>query len=215
VIGSTTAVTNAFGNALWNTTAATTVPLGEFVTATATDSLGSTSEFSPCRESGTQVADPVVAPPRRTTPPRGQAPPNTPPETPRGPSCRDRQPPITTLKRGGLSVRDGKVTLKGRSRDRRSCPSGVQKVDVSLARVRGRTGVNCRFIRRSNRYSLTDRKNCRRPTLFRATGTRRWNFTFNLRLKPGLYRAQARGTDRARNKETPKKRRNIVFFQVR
>jgi hypothetical protein len=213
-LGSTTAVTNSFGNALWNATVAPTVPLGEFVTATATDSLGSTSELSPCRESGTAVADPAIAPPpgRKPTPPQGQQP--TPP-TQRGPSCRDRQPPITTLKRGGLKVRDGKVTLKGRSRDRRACPSGVQKVDVSLARVRGRTGVNCRFIRKRNRYSLTARKNCRRPTLFRATGTRRWNFKFALRLKPGLYRVQARGTDRARNKETPRKRRNIVFFQVR
>jgi hypothetical protein len=34
-------------------------------------------------------------------------------------------------------------------------------------------------------------------------------------LKPGLYRVQARGTDRARNKETPKKGRNLVSFRVR
>ena len=86
---------------------------------------------------------------------------------------------------------------------------------MSLARVQGRTGVNCRFIRKRNRYTLTGRKNCRRPTLFRAKGTARWKFQFDVPLKPGLYRAQARGTDRARNKETPSKRRNIVFFSVR
>jgi hypothetical protein len=34
-------------------------------------------------------------------------------------------------------------------------------------------------------------------------------------LHTGDYRVQARGTDKAGNKETPKKRRNIVFFTVR
>jgi hypothetical protein len=86
---------------------------------------------------------------------------------------------------------------------------------VSLARVNGRTGVNCRFIRRPDRYLLTGRKNCREPTLFKAKGTRRWTFTFGLRLEPGDYRVQARGFDKAGNKETPKKRQNIVFFTVR
>jgi hypothetical protein len=121
------------------------------------------------------------------------------------------------MKRSNVRVTSGgrKVVLRGRSADHRDCPSGVRKVDVSLARVAGRTGVNCRFLRRQNRYTLTGRKNCRRPTLFRATGTNRWTFTFDVPLKPGLYRAQARGTDRARNKETPKKRRNIVFFSVK
>ena len=86
---------------------------------------------------------------------------------------------------------------------------------MSLARVAGRTGVNCRFIKRPNRTGLTKRQNCRRPVLFKATGTDRWTFTFPVRLPAGLYRVQARGTDKARNKETPKKNRNIVFFQVK
>jgi hypothetical protein len=75
--------------------------------------------------------------------------------------------------------------------------------------------VNCRFLRQPDRYLLTPRKNCRRPTLFRATGLRKWKFTFPLKLRPGLYRAQARATDKAGNKETPKKGRNIVVFEVR
>jgi hypothetical protein len=128
--------------------------------------------------------------------------------------CPDRRPPITTLKRRG--VRRGEVLkLRGTSRDRGKCASGVRRVQVSLARVRGRTGVNCRFIRRPNRYRLTRRRNCRRPVLFTAKGKRRWSFTFPLELKRGRYRVQARATDRARNKETPKKRRNIVPFRVR
>jgi hypothetical protein len=129
-------------------------------------------------------------------------------------ACGDRRPPITTLRRSGLRT-GSTLKLSGTSRDRGSCASGVKRVQVSLARVKGRTGVNCRFVKRSNRYRLTRPKNCRRPVLFTARGTRRWTFSFRTALKPGLYRAQARATDRARNKETPKKRRNIVFFRVR
>jgi len=129
-------------------------------------------------------------------------------------ACGDRTPPVTTLRRGGVRA-GAALKLHGSSRDPGACASGVRKVQVSLARVQGRSGVNCRFIKRSNRYSLTRRQNCRRPVLFTARGTRHWSFTFRTALKPGLYRAQARATDRARNKETPKKHRNIVFFRVR
>jgi hypothetical protein len=86
---------------------------------------------------------------------------------------------------------------------------------VSLARVNGRTGVNCRFITEQDRYVLTRPKNCRAPTLFTATGTKRWKFTFDIHLLRGDYRVQARAFDKAGNKETPKKRQNIVFFTVR
>jgi hypothetical protein len=212
-LGSTTATTNANGEALWNITAAEVVPLGEFVTGTTTDPSGNTSEFSACRESGTQVPDPVIEPAVE----HPQTPVQTPQQPqPQGAACTDRKPPITTLK--GASVRlsrDGKkLDLTGTSADHRECPSGVARVDVSLARVSGRTGTNCRFIKKPNKYALTAPKNCRRPTLFKATGTDTWTFTFPLKLKAGLYRVQARGTDKARNKETPKKNRNIVFFEV-
>jgi hypothetical protein len=140
-------------------------------------------------------------------------PPVTPPVKP--PKCKDKLPPITTLKRGGVEVGRRSFKLHGRSHDRKKCRSGVGKVQVSLARVRGRTGVNCRFVRSDERYQLTGRKNCRQPTLFRATGTSKWSFSFDLRLRPGLYRVQARATDKKGNKETPKKRRNIVFFSVK
>ncbi len=149
----------------------------------------------------------VVAPP----PPSVNPPSVTPPT-----KCTDKLPPITTLKRRGLHLAaDGRLSLRGRSKDQKKCRSGVRRVQVSIARVKGRTGTNCRFIRHPNRYQLTAPKNCRRPTLFKAKGTKKWAFAFTLRLKPGLYRVQARATDKARNKETPKKRRNIVFFSVK
>lgn len=147
----------------------------------------------------------------------------TPPAQPQPPpDCRDRRAPITTLKRSALkgsgevriSARSA-LTLKGRARDHADCPSGLRRVQVSLARVKGRTGVNCRFIKRPDRFVLTGSQNCRRPVLFSAVGTDSWKFTFPVALEPGLYRAQARGTDKAGNKETPKKGRNIVFFEVR
>jgi hypothetical protein len=91
----------------------------------------------------------------------------------------------------------------------------VRRVQVSLARVSGRTGVNCRFLKSRTRYRLTAPQNCRRPVLFTARGKRRWRFSFPVRLRPGRYRAQARATDAAGNKETPRARRNIVSFRVR
>ena len=213
-LGATSTTTDPNGHAVWNTTLVPTVPLGEFVTATATSAGGDTSEFSACRESGTQIAEAAQQQQQQqasTT--------SDPPAQPAGTPCGDKRPPITTMRKAGVKLsgrgRSRKLVLSGRSADHRECPSGVQRVDVSLARVQGRTGVNCRFIRKQNRYTLTGRKNCRRPTLFRATGTDKFEFTFNVPLKPGLYRVQARGTDRARNKETPNKRRNIVFFSVR
>ena len=201
-IGSTQVTTDGAGNASWTHTVSPTVAPGGLVTTTATDPSGSTSELSACRES---VAGPGT--PQQTTP--QQQPPANP--------CADKRPPITSLKKAGVkrTARGTRLALKGTSADHRECPSGVAKVDVSLARVKGRTGTNCRFIKRPNRYSLTKPQNCRRPVLFKATGTGKWNYTFPLRLKPGLYRVQARGTDVAKNKETPNKRRNIVFFAVK
>jgi hypothetical protein len=159
--------------------------------------------------------------------PGGGGPGTSPPINPPPPAthCSDRLPPLTTLKRAGVGVRAvGRLhiaaktglVLSGKSHDRAGpCPSGVRRVLVSLARVKGRTGVNCRFLKVRNRYSLTRSQNCRRPVLFTAKGTTHWTFRFPVRLKRGLYRVQARADDRSRNKETPKKRRNIVFFTVR
>jgi DNA-binding beta-propeller fold protein YncE len=150
--------------------------------------------------------------------------PNPPVPNPPGSThhCRDRLEPVTTLKRSGLDgtgqvhiAASTGLVFRGRSHDRKRCRTGVKRVLVSLARVSGRTGVNCRFLKSADRYSLTGRRNCRKPVLFKATGTKRWTFTFGLRLESGLYRAQARAIDKAGNKETPKKGRNIVFFEIR
>jgi hypothetical protein len=129
-------------------------------------------------------------------------------------ACRDGDPPITTLHRSGLTVGSDSVALKGRSRDPNPCPSGVQRVEVSMAKVSG-TELNCRFLRRSSRFVISPFRDCRTPILFLADGTNRWSFTFHVKLPPGKYRAQARAYDVRRHKETPKKRRNIVFFEVK
>jgi hypothetical protein len=143
-----------------------------------------------------------------------------PPPAPQGPqaagSCNDRLKPITHLRSKGVKRTRTKIRLRGTSRDRReACPSGLRLVQVSLARVSGRTGTNCRFLRSRTKYRLTRPQNCRRPVLFTAKGKRSWSFVFKLDLPPGKYRAQARATDKARHKETPRQRRNIVIFKVR
>lgn len=146
-------------------------------------------------------------PPQQPQPPR--------PQLPRGEDCTDDDAPITRLRRRGVRVGSRAVRLRGTSQDAGgSCPSGVQRVEVSMAKVSG-TGLNCRFIRRSRRFLLTAFRNCRQPVLFRARGTTSWRFTFRGVLPPGKYRVQARAYDQARNKETPRKRRNIVFFTVK
>ena len=133
----------------------------------------------------------------------------------REPRCTDRQPPLTRLTRRGLKINSKGVHLRGTSRDRpRDCASGVQRVEVSLARVSG-TGLNCRFQRLTNEFLLSPFQNCRQPIRFVARGQNRWRFTYKIDLPPGKYRAQARGYDNVRNKETPKKRRNIIFFKVK
>jgi hypothetical protein len=75
---------------------------------------------------------------------------------------------------------------------------------VSLARVAGRTGKNCRFFVRPDRYRLRRAGNCRRPVLFRARGTKSWRYRFRVKLRPGRYRVQVRATDRAGNKGRPR-----------
>jgi hypothetical protein len=189
-----------------------TVSTDHLVTATATDADGSTSEFSACRQSGTAVPDPTPTP--TPTPDPGPAPGPDPTPTP---GCKDRLDPITVLKNAGLRLSKDhkKLTLKGTSTDQRRCRSGVEHVAVSLSRLIGRRPQRCQFITRQDRYALTPTKSCRQPTLFKAHGTRRWSFTFDVPLKPGSYRAQARGYDHAGNKETPRGHRNIVSFEVR
>ncbi|MEA2450720.1 MAG: hypothetical protein QOG63_2652 [Thermoleophilaceae bacterium] len=129
--------------------------------------------------------------------------------------CTDRRAPRTKFRRRGLHAATVSIALRGRSRDRRPCRTGVRRVQVSLARVRGGTsGVNCRFLTSATRFRLTKPTSCRDPVLFTAKGKRHWSFRFRAKLAPGAYRAQARATDRAGNREKPG-RRSIVSFRVR
>jgi len=114
------------------------------------------------------------------------------------------------VKRSGTTL-----TLTGTAQDAPACASGLRTVQVSLAQVAERTGVNCRFLRSPVRFSLTRAQTCRKPVLFTASGTDRWSFAFKMKLKPGKYRVQARAVDRSGNKETPKRGRSIVLFTVK
>jgi hypothetical protein len=111
-----------------------------------------------------------------------------------------------------------RVTTRGRSYDRgcrlrgRERASGLRRVHVSVARVRGRA---CRFVDRRGRL-LPRARSCRRPLLLRARGTKSWRFALRSSrgLPRGRYRIQVRATDRVGNKERP---RQVArgFFRVR
>jgi hypothetical protein len=127
-----------------------------------------------------------------------------------GNGCRDRRPPRTKIS----VFFTGLFNMIGRARERGSCRSGVKRVRISVARVRGGSAKNCRFLRSMRRFRLTRPRNCRDPVLFRAEGRRRWKFELSFKLPAGAYRAVARSIDRAGNRERPA-RRNIVAFRIR
>jgi hypothetical protein len=139
-------------------------------------------------------------------------------------ACPDRTAPITRLTKRGrrLRIRGGsvKLGLAGTSRDAGcrtanliAARTGVKVVNVSIQKVRGNgRGRDCRFVKRDG--TLTGWRSCRKPVLLRAHGTSRWSFRKTYRLPPGVYRAVARATDLAGNRELPAKRRNIVKFVI-
>jgi hypothetical protein len=181
----------------------------------AVDQRGITRPQRTACDIGAFELEPPAPPKQEEQPPAQQPEPlSQQPITPQGDACRDRTDPTTTLRISGLKIGSSGVTLKGRSSDSGDCPSGVQRVEVSMAQVSG-TGLNCRFIRRTNLFVITPFRNCRRPILFTAKGTTRWSFKFIGQLPRGKYRAQARAYDVARNKETPTKGRNIIYFEVK
>jgi parallel beta-helix repeat protein len=190
-----------------------------------------TSEFSACLGPGGQQPEQPEQP-EQPQQPQGPQQPQEPepepqePEEPNEPNprprCKDRTPPVSVLRRSDVDGRGRKLRLlgptgikiKGRSHDVRPCRTGIARVLVSLARVNGRHGVNCRYIKDPNRYDLRAPGNCNIPILFRVNGRKRWSFKFGAPLKPGDYRIRVRAFDRAGNKEEPT-RRNGVVFKVR
>jgi hypothetical protein len=110
--------------------------------------------------------------------------------------------------------------VKGRSTDRGCAASAalagrrgkVARVYVSLAKVR--RGGTCRFLRHDG--TLRARwTSCRKPVLFRAHGTSKWQLTLPARNLPaGIYRVVVRAFDASGNKERPARRRNIVRVRI-
>jgi hypothetical protein len=133
--------------------------------------------------------------------------------------CPDRVAPVTRLRKRDLKRRAASLRLKGRTTDRgcaavRGSKGKVKRVYVSVAKVRGKgRGQNCQFLDKRGR--LTRARNCRRAILLPARGTTRWSFRLSARFPAGHYRVVARGVDTSRNKERPRKRRNILSFSVR
>ena len=129
-------------------------------------------------------------------------------------------PPVSRTSHRKLSLGTTTLRLSGTSRDA-GCRSSnlisgaghVARVDVSIAKVRGKSTVNCRFLKANGR--LTANRRCRRPVLLPAKGLERWSFRIAAKLPAGHYRAVVRAVDRAANKERPAKGRNIVTFVVR
>src|SRR4051794_7924694 len=137
------------------------------------------------------------------------------------PGCRDRIAPVSHFK-GKSQANRRRLHFAGRSKDK-ACTGAngvvsagkVSRVLVSVAKVRGKgKGKNCRFLTKAGK--LTAFRNCRRPVLRRASGTRKWKITLKARGLPrGHYRVVVRGVDASKNKEKPTKGRNIRSFRIR
>jgi hypothetical protein len=137
------------------------------------------------------------------------------------PGCKDRIAPVSTFK-GKSQAGRRRLHFAGRSSDK-GCTTAngivaagkVSRVLVSVAKVRGKgKGKNCRFLTKAGK--LTAFRNCRRPVLRRASGTRKWKITLKARGLPrGHYRVVVRGVDASKNKERPTKGRNIRSFRIR
>jgi hypothetical protein len=84
---------------------------------------------------------------------------------------------------------------------------------VSIAKVRGHSLVNCRFVKANGK--LTQSRRCRKPVLLPAKGLESWSFRIAAALPRGHYRVVVRAVDAASNKERPAKGRNIATFSVR
>lgn len=136
------------------------------------------------------------------------------------PGCKDRIAPVSKFKGKSRTARR-RLHFAGRSSDK-GCTTAngivaagkVSRVLVSVAKVRGKgKGKNCRFLTKAGK--LTSFRNCRRPVLLRASGTRKWKITLKARGLPrGRYRVVVRGVDASKNKEKPAKGRNIRSFRI-
>src|SRR4051812_39358303 len=136
------------------------------------------------------------------------------------PGCKDRIAPVSHFKGKSQAARR-RLHFAGRSSDKGcvgangiTAAGKVSRVFVSVAKVRGKgKGKNCRFLTRAGK--LTAYRNCRRPVLLRASGTRKWKITLKARGLPrGHYRVVVRGVDASKNKEKPTKGRNIRSLRI-
>ncbi|MDQ1715960.1 MAG: repeat-like domain [Frankiaceae bacterium] len=138
-----------------------------------------------------------------------------------GGSCRDKTPPVTRFAHK-RSISRRRLQFAGTSRDT-GCKGAngvtaagkVQRVYVSVARVRGKTKhQTCAFL--TAQGSLTGFRNCRKPVLLAAKGSSSWSITLKPHgLPKGKYRVVVRAVDTSKNKERPNSGHNIEAFSVR
>jgi BNR repeat protein len=137
-----------------------------------------------------------------------------------GGGCRDRIAPVSRFaRRRTISARrlhfSGRASDKGcRGANGITAAGKVAKVFVSVAKVKGNgRGKDCRFL--TKKGTLAPYRRCRKPTLLRARGARRWSITLSPRgLPAGKYRVVVRAIDASKNKERPTRGRSISRFRI-
>jgi hypothetical protein len=129
--------------------------------------------------------------------------------------CPDRTAPLSTYAaNNAVTLKSRRLRIRGAASDR-GCVSAnlipgtgrVQRVLVSVARIRGTgTGDNCRFLDAHGKLT-PDFRNCRKPILRRAKGTSKWSITypFATSLPRGRWRIRVRSVDLSANRELPPK----------
>jgi hypothetical protein len=117
--------------------------------------------------------------------------------------CRDRRTPRVRVKKHGIRLRNGRLSVRGTASDRgcaakgalRAASGHVSQVRVSVALLHGK---RCRFLRANGK--LTTARSCRSAVLLRASGTRKWSLTKNANLPHGRYVIRPHAIDAAGNR---------------
>jgi hypothetical protein len=134
-------------------------------------------------------------------------------------ACRDRTPPTSRFRRGGLRPGRRTMRFRGFAADR-GCRNAAARVSVAGHVSRVRIAIarvislgRCRFLHRNGTFGRT--RSCRVRSFLAARGRGTWSFAVRGRFPRGTYRVRTQAIDRAGNVQRVNRRHPYTTFHVR